>query len=370
VSKIASLLKYIPLHVVTCHFKVFHLQVQKIPNLPLQPKYLVSVESKLYSSVQSTYLGYGPLWHLDFYQHTCNITFNETETHKLSRDLIDFENPWTQFADVLLVVVFNTNQYSAIPYFHLLYNPFFTQIIYCGPDALTNSTLHVPFIQYQHVHGHERGAFNYECVIRAMEMYPNVSGYLQTGDDVFFLFHNMSIFPQDKVWYMPLAEAEIADFVKQQYCNNDMCKGKCTWVWYQKYKKHLTHIWNDFKNSSSTTRKQCYQRLVASTKGDYRTFGKVQADFYYIPVQIRNDVMEILRMFLHHKLFLEMAIVDALACSVDDPNKWMNLSGAWVFDPKIRNKPRKYFAATNAQNELTPQSHLLDFYHPVKWGYF
>jgi hypothetical protein len=205
-------------------------------------------------------------------------------------------------------------------------------------------------------------------MILAMNMYPNVSGYLQAGDDVFFLLHNIANFPRDKVWFMPSYKIQIADFVKLKTCKNDICDVQLDWTWYADYQQPLMHIWKEFHDTSSPIVQACFQQLLALTKGDNRVFGSVQADFYYAPVNIRHKLLVIYKMFLRHELFLEMTVVNALACIVEDPNSWMNLSASWDFTT-TRNTPRKHFEATTNKHGLQARTHLLDFYHPMKWGF-
>ena len=69
------------------------------------------------------------------YLKTCHDSVKNT-----SSNMVNLADPWIQFTDVLLVVVFNNPLYNVIPYVEMIYRSFFPFILYCGPQMISTKT--------------------------------------------------------------------------------------------------------------------------------------------------------------------------------------------------------------------------------------
>ena len=100
------------------------------------------------------------------------------------------------FKTVLMVVYHNTiENYDNMALHQGVFRLYFPNIIYCGPQTMgpLDEFIHTPrsgFARFTH----------YSCLLMAMEMYPDYTGYMHTGFDVSLDVARLRTFDQKKVW--------------------------------------------------------------------------------------------------------------------------------------------------------------------------
>ena len=92
---------------------------------------------------------------------------------------------------ILKIVVFN-NLY--IPNVNKIRGVLGGDIVFCSAEKVhdDNSFIYAPNI--------DQGKLSYECTLKAMQKYPNKSGYLTLGDDILLCTSCLSNFDSNKMW--------------------------------------------------------------------------------------------------------------------------------------------------------------------------
>lgn len=290
----------------------------------------------------------------------CKDYVNKTEGQ------IDFQTPWIQFKNILLLVVFNNPLYASIPYVEVLYRPFFKRILYCGPKV-PKATHHqslaaynISFISYGDTpKGHSKGALNYRCVQLAAEMRYTVEGIVVMADDVLLMIHDLKSLDADKIWYWPNNRIRTADIIRRKQCVRrkwDMTPNWPRWYKYWSAAAAMFRTLEEKQNISSLARR-CYSNLVEVNGAKLRING-AWSDFYYVPNSLVEDFAELAKIFAGHKVFLEIAVATIIQClALPSERESMNSIYLWF---RNRNRLPKYF------NQL--QGTRKGFIHPVKWS--
>ncbi len=295
------------------------------------------------------------------YQDTCQPSTGRTS------DNINFTNPWTQFEDVLLILVYNRPHYESIPYVETLYRPFFPYILHCGPGlpSFYNSARleHFRFSFYSYpptLPGHMKGAYNYECVISAMEMNFPVKGYLLLADDVLMSLSKISQFQRNHTWFIPERELLMGDLDKGKQCFNGQCNFTYTWLQFKQYGPRLFHLLHEMKNAeSSSLEYHCYEQLTRLNGGQYRSSGGY-ADFYYLPERIVPKFTRLAKLFLERGIFLEITIANIIRCLEDASDIDLLVGNAiWT---ALREQPWLSFT----KEKFYDKSYA--YLHPTKWS--
>ena len=298
-----------------------------------------------------------------FYKDTChrdNVTLPK-DTH------INFAQPWTQFNEVLLVVTFNKPHYEAIPYLETLYRPFFPNMLYCGPISIDASrypglnNFRFSFISYgQSPKGHVPGAFNYKCMETALRLDYAVDGYLSAADDLLLAVHTLSELTTKAVWYRPKNSIRIGEISKLRECKLGMCDFYPHWKWWKDYQNATVEALKEIANRthSSAIMHAGYQRLLSSNGAADRPNGGF-ADIYYIPSKLSREFLELVDVFLRHRVFLEIAVPTIIRCLVA-PTDVVEIRGVAVNDVARRLQPWKYFTTQSLVGK--------SYWHPLKWG--
>ena len=282
---------------------------------------------------------------------------------------INFAQPWTQFDDVLLLVIFNNPHYDAIPYFETLYRPFFPNILYCGPGAIdvnrypgVNRFI-FSFISYgSNPAGHVNGAFTQKCTAMALQLNYAVQGYLVASDDLLLVVHTLSKLTRKAVWFVPYVQ--IGEISKLTECKQNVCglpaSAWCNQNWWAKYQSETTNALTEIANrrSSSFVMNACYQRLLFENGATERANGAF-SDIYYIPSQFSQDFIELLHLFLHHKVLVEIAVPTIVRCLVASKDVQPLFGKQRTGKDKM--EPWKYVMT----NSLGGDSYS----HPIKWGF-
>ena len=280
---------------------------------------------------------------------------------------INFAHPWTQFDDVLLLVVFNKPHYEAIPFVETLYRPFFPNILYCGPiiidvnryPSVNNFTF--SFISYGVTpRGHIAGAFNYKCMAMALQLDYAVQGYLATADDLFLVVHTLSELARKAVWFWPNEWFRISEISKLRECKLGVCDVVPHWPWWRRYKVATVDALIEIANrkNSSVVMRACYQRLLFENGAADRANGAF-SDIYYIPSKLSQEFLEIVDVFLRHRVFLEIGVATTIRCLVA-PTDVQPLLGDAIWD-NTRMHPMMHFNTKSLYGK--------SYYHPVKWGF-
>ena len=312
---------------------------------------------------------YTPVSNLDSMTKLYNETCHRYSVMLPKHVHINFAQPWTQFDDVLLLVIFNNPHYDAIPYVETLYRPFFPNILYCGPDTI-DANLYpgvnrftFSFISYgSNPAGHVHGAFTQKCTVMALQMDYAVQGYLVVSDDLLLVVHTLSKLIRKAVWFVPYVQ--IGEISKLTECRQDVCGFPAEWWfkqnWWEKYQIATTNALAEIANrrSSSTVMNACYQRLLSENGAIERANGAF-SDIYYIPSQFSQDFIELADLFLHHKVLIEIAVPTIVRCLVASKDV-QPLIGK-LKQGTIKMEPWKYVKT----NSLSGES----FVHPIKWGF-
>ncbi len=300
--------------------------------------------------------------HDRIYRNTC-------PPRNVGNSHINFELPWVSFPDVLLIVVFNKPHYESIPFVDTLYRPFFPNILYCGPGFPNMNSQELKNLKFsfysfgQTKKGHQMGSFNYECMIKAVEMFFPVSGYWFVSDDLLLSVHKIKNFRLNRTAFVPLWDIVIDDV-------SDCIISK--WG-FRRYRKQIMNVLKNMEalqgvdvfieyeiiQNDSLVKQQCYKQLVGLNGGPYRVNGGL-ADIYYIPQEIAADFAVLGSLFLEHDVFLEVAVPTLMQCLVGIKNV-QELVGEY------RQTDRSYPWLKFTQEKFIDKSYM--YIHPTKWGH-
>ncbi|XP_041376329.1 probable glycosyltransferase STELLO1 isoform X1 [Gigantopelta aegis] len=248
------------------------------------------------------------------------------------------------YSNILLIIVFNFAHYENVKLLEIIYSMHFPQRLYCGPglsnfrDVTRPLKTHVTFIEVDI----GKGYFGYACMMKAMSMNYHVDGYLHVADDTLMNVWNLNSLPVDRIWVSSLLELL-------------RTSGKSTnWVWRNSEfgKKAYLSSMSEFKQVDKSRYNAFKQTLNANTKlsdGFYHQ----PSDIVYIPTRLKEHFIFINRIFVRHRLFLEMAFPTFIA-GVEYINKLVFLKGKYLW----YDGSRKY-----AEKRFNKDVHFL---HPVK----
>ena len=287
------------------------------------------------------------------HKETCQTYQNTSFFEKVT-----LSQPWAQFSNILLLVVFNNPYYESIPFVETLYRPFFPHILYCGP-GLPN--LSVPpgyplnnfqfsFYPYRPtIHGNPNGSFNYECIINAFRMKYPVDGILFLADDVLLAPGKVKGLQYDSIWYVPVWDTI-----------NDDIRDPIIAQWrFKKYRKQVAHLLNRMQREETNVPliHQCFNHLVSRNGDKYRVNGGF-ADIYYIPQRISQKFTFLGSVFLQEWIFLEIAIPTLIQC-LDGLNNVEILNGEY----------RNQQAVAPWLKLMNPKFKSRSYLHRTKWGF-
>ena len=287
--------------------------------------------------------------------------------------IVNINQPWVQFDDILVLVVFNNPHYEVIPYIELLYASFFPHLLYCGPEYPTQSefphlfssethSLHRKFIVYgQTPEGHAKGALSYACLQIAILMKFNVKGYLTMADDAIVWVHKLTKFPTDAVWFLPQREVRIGDLRKLRECKLGMCDFHAHWNWWEDYQQSTMDVLHEMKarKYQSSVVYECYDQLVQLNGAEFRVNG-AYSDIFYVPQRLADKYALLSDLFLKKEVFVEIAVPTILRC-IESPESIQPMEGVQNWDIDTRDKPWLYFSKKYIFKKT--------YYHPVKWSY-
>ncbi len=287
------------------------------------------------------------------YYETCQDYWNTNYFNKIT-----LSHPWTQFPNILLLVVFNNPFYQSIPFVEILYRPFFPHILYCGP---VQPNLNIPtlqkvksfqfsFYQYRPTPGGQlRGSYNYECMVNAINMHYPVEGILFLADDLSLAPANIKNFQHDSTWFVPVWDTI-----------NDDIRDPIIHQWgFHRYKQDHLRFWDRIEKDqeSSPVLQQCFYNLIARNGDTHRVNGGF-ADLYYIPRRITQEFAFLGSIFLEQNIFLEIAVPTIIQC-LD------GLDNVDVLDGEYRNENNHFPWMKFVDPKFKGRSYL----HRTKWSF-
>ncbi len=296
-----------------------------------------------------------PILNLDEINKILNKTCDYENTNNLKK--VSLSQPWMQYPNVLLLVVFNHPNYESIPYVETLYRPFFPHILYCGPIPLDMNApalqkLKLSFVQYNLSpmgKGQLPGSNNYECMVNALQMKYPVDGILFLADDVLLAPGKIKNFQTMVAWYVPRWDTI-----------NDDVRDPIIRQWgFLKQGYQLMHFWSrteQGKNNSPVLQK-CFQNLI-TRNGDKFRFNGGFADLYYIPQRIGPEFAFLGSLFQENYAYLEMAVPTIIQC-LD------GLDNVEILDGEYRNQHRDEPWHKFADPKFKGRSYL----HRTKWSH-
>ncbi len=277
-------------------------------------------------------------------------------SNKSSLPAVKTANPWVQFNDILLIVVFNTPHYQSIPYVETLYRPFFPQILYCGPgipdfESPILKNLKFDFYSFDKTkEDHQAGSFNYVCMVGAINMNYSVAGYLFTSDDMIFSISKISTFDKNKTWFFPVWDSAMDDVMDP-----------IVWQWgFKRYRYKIRSVIRRMakhENDSSVIG-QCYNQLKELNRGPFRVNGGL-ADLYYIPKRLAPQFSVLGSIFFEEEVFLEVAVPTIVQC-IESLTNVVELVGE--YRRSDRNEPWLKFT----KKRFFDRSYM--YLHPTKWA--
>jgi len=256
---------------------------------------------------------------------------------------------------ILLAINFNWPIYKVIPFLEEFYGDVFGKIVFCG--AVRNEQF-PGIIQITENYGF----LGYECLQKAIRMYPNYTGYIHSSDDVLLQWWNTMRLDFDKIWI----DQDILSINLQYSYNIDtkqVMKAKRWWPSKDRlfrcqnaFSKVLnltntaegmkynfdTHVNNFFKNTNNT-------KLCA----------RGRADFFYIPKHIAPSFAKMLEIYRSEEIHLEITLPSVLIFFLTKTN-FHDIKGVYLPDKYWNTKYHngKDFAEIYFRNT--------SFYHPFK----
>jgi hypothetical protein len=277
---------------------------------------------------------------------------------------INFSQSWMQYEDVLLIVVFNSPFYNNIRYIEAMYRTLFPRILYCGPLPLDRVEFpwtrdySLSFVTFDPSDGnHTAGAFSYDCMKKAITMnYRGIGGYLVVADDMFLLPHSLRHYDKNSIWFM-VDGIRIGEITKLRECRLGMCDFHPHWHWWADYQHATINALKGLKKQNSDTFYKCHQQLVRLNGGEMRPNAR-NADIYFVPVRLEQQVSELFGHFLEHRVFVEIAVPTVLNC-LSGKGDAQHIPGVLNWE-ESRDMSWLFFN----------NKHLLGkrFLHPTKWS--
>ncbi|KAG0201187.1 hypothetical protein BGX28_005934 [Mortierella sp. GBA30] len=219
------------------------------------------------------------------------------------------KNPSTIFKDILLVVNFNFPLYDAVEPFRSIYEPYFPNIVFYGPEVPAGREKDVTEVDTS------QGFTGYRSLVNAMEKYPNYAGYLYTNDDTVLNVFQLAEFDQDKVWkHVPVLSEDLRDRSKPP---------PFEWHW---EKPGTTNMWNDPTSLTDVQKERIANFTKVQGPADIKAF----CDAVYVPNRISLELKDVLTRFLKHDVFLELGVGLALI-AVEPPENWVDWKESYLW---------------------------------------
>ncbi|KAF9922488.1 hypothetical protein BGZ67_010521, partial [Mortierella alpina] len=245
-----------------------------------------------------------------------------------------------RFKDILLVVNFNHPTYGAIKPYLSMYESYFPNIKFYGPEVPADLKEVVTENPY------DQGATGYRSLIDAMEKYPNYKGYLYTNDDTVLNVVQLEKLDQDKVWkQVPDLDHELHDRSKPR--PDEWHEGHPGFGLYMWDKPETGYMWDDPTALTDEQRK----RIATFTKVDGPVDIQSFVDAVYVPRRIAVELTDVLKRFLMHNVFSELGVGLALV-AIEPTENWQSWKESYL-----------WFNRGDWRNFMVPGVSMI---HPVK----
>lgn len=174
------------------------------------------------------------------------------------------------FRNVLLVIIFNYRIYSNVPTLKSFYEPAFSDIILCGPEANSEYGVHQVNISKRY--------FGYYCLATAIREKPNFEGYLYVNDDMIVNFWNLANFNKNRIWEGPRSTITVDSYRPPE-----------VWYWWKsrwgmsRCNETFYEIFQLMRKSENLSRlKKALQILKKNGEGRYLC-NRGRSDISYLP---------------------------------------------------------------------------------------
>ena len=253
-----------------------------------------------------------------------------------------------------MVVVYHYSFYSTIPFILSHYKDAFPHVIVCGPKSSSE-------FQVLAVDIGPGGYYSYECLNRAMRVYPRYRGYMFVNDDMVVNWWNFAKLSKEKIWQGAKINENIAHNMNSRPIRND-------WMWWRKENglKACEKTYRQlvgFANGSLAMPGINFKRLLHThyRNGKNRTMCfRTWSDFAYVPGRLSREFEALSTIFFENKVFLEIAFPTILAL-LDD---WKSLEDAkGVYLPEVFG----FQDFSNVKYVWPKFSEHVMFLHPVKF---
>ncbi|GAB6020484.1 hypothetical protein CHUAL_003172 [Chamberlinius hualienensis] len=242
--------------------------------------------------------------------------------------------PSYNFDNILLVVVFNFPHINNIRMLEAVYRDHFPNILFCSETQTLNNlfekinsswmtwrTNGISFVNASVIY---QGWYGYECAVRAIEMNYNVDGYMLLGDDILFKFWKILPFNYER--------SRIQNDTYGPHCYQNRYDDKSSsfqwgpW-WPRKCGKKGTNLALDeivsISENSSDSRSTLFKQYINnrySNEVNMTLVSYSMSDFYYISGKDSAMFSEVIKVFLKHKVYLDIAVPTTLSgCRALEP---------------------------------------------------
>lgn len=229
------------------------------------------------------------------------------------------------FQDVLLVVIYHYPLYTTAPFILSQFEDAFPHVVVCGPKYSKQFQILV-------VDMGPRGYYSYECLARAMHLYPGYRGYMFVNDDMIVNWWNFAKLNKDKIWKGADVDEKVAHEIGRRPIRND-------WMWWRKeggikncektYWK-LVRIANESFGTPDIDIKSLMRTLHMNSKNKTMCF-RTWSDFFYVPGRFSIAFETLSKIFFENKVFVEIAFPTILSM-LDNWDAWENANGMYLPD--------------------------------------
>ena len=163
------------------------------------------------------------------------------------------------------------------------------------------------------------------------------------------------------MWFSLNEWIRISEISKHHKCKQGVCDIEAQWVWWSLYKDATVDALREIANrtNSYVVMRACYRRLLPENGAADRA-NAAYSDIYYIPSKLSQAFLEIVDVFLRHRVFLEIGVATTIRCLVA-PTDVQPLLEDVVWDWTRPIHPKVHFKTKSLYGK--------SYYHPVKWGF-
>ena len=226
-----------------------------------------------------------------------------------------------------------------IPVMEILH-PQFKRIIYCAPTGTK------PPVEYEqkfvffkriHVIKHREcdACLSQVCIDLAVKsnVYVNITGYLQIGDDTLILHKSKSFSMQfDKIWIRQIFQK----FNLDTKCHNEWelpeptnCSKSGWYIWHGDQQiNSFKALLNNMTQSNDHLHKHCANVLENNLGNKNIVFyGLSTIDLFYIPAKYVNNYIKLMKIFSEYNIVAEIALPNVITCLDPTRNNTFNAKG-------------------------------------------